>query len=90
MDKLHMALTELSYSINYVAQINVWDYTFAPRYEMPFDEFFQSGNIVTTTLLLTCLHLKFRPRPEREFSKQQYSEVFSCLIRDSSLSIQLK
>ena len=42
MDKLHMALTELSYSINYVAQINVWDYTFAPRYEMPFDEFFQS------------------------------------------------
>ena len=34
MDKLHMALTELSYSINYVAQINVWDYTFAPRYEM--------------------------------------------------------
>ena len=31
MDKLHMALTELSFSINYVAQINVWDYTFAPR-----------------------------------------------------------
>ena len=31
MDKLHMALTELSFSINYVASINVWDYSFAPR-----------------------------------------------------------
>ena len=29
-------------------------------------------------------------KQEREFSKQQYSEVFSCLIRDSSLSFQLK
>ena len=27
---------------------------------------------------------------EREFSKQQYSEVSSCLIRDSSLCFQLK
>ena len=31
MDKLHMALTELSYSINFVGTINVWEYTFAPR-----------------------------------------------------------
>ena len=31
MDKLHMALTELCYSLNYVATINVWEYTFAPR-----------------------------------------------------------
>ncbi|XP_040573731.1 membrane-associated protein Hem [Lepeophtheirus salmonis] len=31
MDKLHMALTELCYSINYTPTINVWEYTFAPR-----------------------------------------------------------
>ena len=31
MDKLHMALTELSYAINYVSSINVWDYSFAPK-----------------------------------------------------------
>lgn len=31
MDKLHMALTELCYSINYCPTINVWEYTFAPR-----------------------------------------------------------
>nr|MBE5725861.1 HEM-protein [Cucujiformia] len=31
MDKLHMALTELCYSINYFSNINVWEYTFAPR-----------------------------------------------------------
>ena len=31
MDKLHMALTELSYSINYTSSINVWEYSFAPR-----------------------------------------------------------
>ncbi|CAG0879245.1 unnamed protein product [Cyprideis torosa] len=30
-DKLHMALTELSYAINYCSKITVWDYTFAPR-----------------------------------------------------------
>merc|ERR1712130_591385 len=32
MDKLHMALTELCYAINYCATISVWEYTFAPRY----------------------------------------------------------
>lgn len=31
MDKLHMALTELSYSINFTTSINVWEYSFAPR-----------------------------------------------------------
>ncbi|KAG1685800.1 Membrane-associated protein Hem [Nymphon striatum] len=31
MDKLHMALTELCYAINYCSQINVWEHTFAPR-----------------------------------------------------------
>lgn len=31
MDKLHMALTELCYAINYFTNINVWEYTFAPR-----------------------------------------------------------
>ncbi|CAH1175635.1 unnamed protein product [Phaedon cochleariae] len=31
MDKLHMALTELCYAINYFSNINVWEYTFAPR-----------------------------------------------------------
>nr|XP_022911596.1 membrane-associated protein Hem isoform X2 [Onthophagus taurus] len=31
MDKLHMALTELCYAINYCGTINVWEYTFAPR-----------------------------------------------------------
>ncbi|XP_046985633.1 membrane-associated protein Hem-like isoform X3 [Schistocerca americana] len=31
MDKLHMALTELCFAINYCSTINVWDYTFAPR-----------------------------------------------------------
>ncbi len=31
MDKLHMALTELSFSLNYTTTINVWEYTFAPR-----------------------------------------------------------
>ena len=32
MDKLHMALTELCFAINYCATISVWEYTFAPRY----------------------------------------------------------
>nr|NVI74174.1 HEM-protein [Cucujiformia] len=31
MDKLHMALTELCFSVNYFSNINVWEYTFAPR-----------------------------------------------------------
>lgn len=31
MDKLHMALTELCYAINYASTINVWEHTFAPR-----------------------------------------------------------
>jgi len=31
MDKLHMALTELCYAINFCSTINVWEYTFAPR-----------------------------------------------------------
>ncbi|KAK9511245.1 hypothetical protein O3M35_005839 [Rhynocoris fuscipes] len=31
MDKLHMALTELCFALNYCATINVWEYTFAPR-----------------------------------------------------------
>eukprot|EP00094_Tigriopus_californicus_P005705 TCALIF_05499-PA protein Name:"Similar to Hem Membrane-associated protein Hem (Drosophila melanogaster)" AED:0.06 eAED:0.06 QI:71/0.83/0.85/1/0.83/0.85/7/245/1120 len=31
MDKLHMAMTELCYSINYTPSISVWEYTFAPR-----------------------------------------------------------
>ena len=31
MDKLHMALTELCYAINYCPQISVWEYTFAPK-----------------------------------------------------------
>lgn len=31
MDKLHMALTELCYAINYNQTVNVWEYAFAPR-----------------------------------------------------------
>lgn len=31
MDKLHMALTELCYAINYCPTVNVWEYAFAPR-----------------------------------------------------------
>ena len=31
MDKLHMALTELCYAVNYCTTISVWEYTFAPR-----------------------------------------------------------
>ncbi|XP_065218570.1 membrane-associated protein Hem isoform X1 [Planococcus citri] len=31
MDKLHMALTELCYALNYCTTISVWEYTFAPR-----------------------------------------------------------
>lgn len=31
MDKLHMALTELCFAINYCQIVNVWDYSFAPR-----------------------------------------------------------
>ncbi len=31
MDKLHMALTELCFAINYCPTITVWDYGFAPR-----------------------------------------------------------
>jgi len=31
MDKLHMALTELCFAINYCPTITVWDYAFAPR-----------------------------------------------------------
>lgn len=31
MDKLHMALTELCYAINYSSSVNVWEHTFAPR-----------------------------------------------------------
>ncbi|CAG0885765.1 unnamed protein product [Darwinula stevensoni] len=31
MDKMHMALTELCFALNYCPTITVWDYTFAPR-----------------------------------------------------------
>ncbi|XP_054722851.1 membrane-associated protein Hem-like, partial [Uloborus diversus] len=31
MDKLHMALSELTYAINYCSTVNVWEHTFAPR-----------------------------------------------------------
>ncbi|XKL65966.1 hypothetical protein PGB90_009386 [Kerria lacca] len=31
MDKLHMALTELCYALNYCSTVTVWEYTFAPR-----------------------------------------------------------
>lgn len=31
MDKLHMALTELCFAINYSQTVNVWEYAFAPR-----------------------------------------------------------
>uniref|UniRef100_A0A6G1S5S9 Membrane-associated protein Hem n=1 Tax=Aceria tosichella TaxID=561515 RepID=A0A6G1S5S9_9ACAR len=31
MDKLHLALTELCYAINYCSTIEVWDHTFCPR-----------------------------------------------------------
>lgn len=31
MDKLHMALSELCFAINYCSTIHVWEYTFAPR-----------------------------------------------------------
>ncbi|GAB6026086.1 hypothetical protein CHUAL_012289 [Chamberlinius hualienensis] len=31
MDKLHMALTELCFAINYCSTIHVWEYIFAPR-----------------------------------------------------------
>lgn len=31
MDKLHMALTELCYAINYCSTIEVWDHTLCPR-----------------------------------------------------------
>lgn len=31
MDKLHMALTELCFAINYCTTVNMWEYTFAPR-----------------------------------------------------------
>ncbi|GIY87428.1 hypothetical protein CEXT_324712 [Caerostris extrusa] len=31
MDKLHMALSELCYAINYVSTVNVWDHVFCPR-----------------------------------------------------------
>ncbi|XP_064476565.1 membrane-associated protein Hem-like isoform X2 [Ornithodoros turicata] len=31
MDKLHMALTELCFAINYCSTIHVWEHTFAPR-----------------------------------------------------------
>lgn len=31
MDKLHMAFTELTYSITYAPTITVWQHTFCPR-----------------------------------------------------------
>ncbi|GFV82976.1 membrane-associated protein Hem [Trichonephila clavipes] len=31
MDKLHMALSELCYAINYTSTVNVWDHAFSPR-----------------------------------------------------------
>ncbi|XP_055928903.1 membrane-associated protein Hem-like isoform X1 [Argiope bruennichi] len=31
MDKLHMALSELCYAINYTSTVNVWDHVFCPR-----------------------------------------------------------
>lgn len=31
MDKLHIALTELCYAINYCSTIEIWDHTFCPR-----------------------------------------------------------
>ena len=31
MDKLHMALTEVCYAINYCPTMTIWEHTFAPR-----------------------------------------------------------
>lgn len=31
MDKLHIALTELCFSINYFNQISVWEHVFSPK-----------------------------------------------------------
>ena len=50
MDKLHMALTELCFAINYCATISVWEYTFAPRYCFIILKLtFSSGNTCTST-----------------------------------------
>lgn len=31
MDKLHISLTELAFSINYCPSVSVWGYSFAPK-----------------------------------------------------------
>ena len=53
MDKLHIALTELCFSINYYNQILVWEHTFAPK-----EYLFQ--NLELRFNKLVCLWLLYR------------------------------
>ncbi len=54
MDKLHMALTELSFSINYTATINVWEYTFAPREYL--NQHLETRSVLSDTYGFTSAH----------------------------------
>ena len=50
MDKLHMALTELCFAINYCSVITVWEHGFVPR------DFFTQHLELRFNKYESCLH----------------------------------
>ncbi len=60
MDKLHMALTELSFSLNHTSTINVWEYTFAPREYL--NQHLETRYYITTVPVHTILERLPHPR----------------------------
>lgn len=71
MDKLHMALTELCFAINYCSVISVWEHGFVPRdfftqhLELRFNKYYSAFHsqanhrLLCTELPEDCLAYKF-------------------------------
>jgi Membrane-associated apoptosis protein len=61
MDKLHMALTELCFGINYCTVITVWDHGFVPRefftqhLELRFNKLVATCNRSACHIMLLCV-----------------------------------
>jgi len=51
MDKLHMALTELCFAINYCSVITVWEHGFVPRdfFTQPLEQRFNKYSLALCT-----------------------------------------
>lgn len=86
MDKLHMALTELCYAINYCSQIQVWEYTFAPReylyqhLEQRYDHYILWGPLIMC-ILYKYLHLGYVFYLGKNFSYKWYIQHPTSLFQ---------